>query len=94
MEINWKDGTTTKSVNGQVVTQKTDIMTNQEFNKKNEIEKIFIQLITNIGIDIPSNFEDIAQFIYEDVCETADKENWNDDDIAIGFRRWIESNIA
>ena len=33
--------------------------------KKNEIEKIFIKLITKIGIDIPSNFEDIAQFIYE-----------------------------
>ena len=59
---------------------------------KNEIEKIFIKLITKIGMDTPSNFDDIVQFIYEDVCETADEDNWHDGDIVIGFRRWIESN--
>lgn len=57
-----------------------------------EIEKIFINLITKIGMDTPSNFDDIVQFIYEDVCETADEDNWHDGDIVIGFRRWIESN--
>lgn len=60
--------------------------------KKDEIEKRFINLITKIGMDIPENWEDIVQFIYEDVCESADEKNWNDSDIVIGFRRWIESN--
>ncbi len=26
--------------------------------------------------------------------ETADKENWHDGDVAIGFRRWIDSNVT
>ena len=68
--------------------------TNWTVEKKDEIEKRFINLITKIGMDIPSNFEDIVQFIYEDVCETADEKNWHDGDIAIGFRRWIEKNTA
>ena len=59
--------------------------------KKDEIETRFINIITKIGMDIPNNFEDIVQNIYEDVCETADPDNWNDDDIVIAFRRWIES---
>lgn len=59
--------------------------------KKDEIERRFINMITRIGMDIPSNFESIVQFIFEDVCETADPDNWHDGDIAIAFRRWIES---
>lgn len=59
--------------------------------KKDEIETRFINIITRIGMDIPNNFEDIVQYIYEDVCETADPDTWNDDDIIIAFRRWIES---
>lgn len=66
-------------------------MKNWTVEKKDEIERRFINLITKIGMDIPSNFEDIVQFIYEDVCECVDENNWNDDDIVIGFRRWIES---
>lgn len=66
-------------------------MKNWTVEKKDEIEKRFINIVTKIGMDIPSNFEDIVQFIYEDVCECADENNWNDDDIVIGFRRWIES---
>jgi hypothetical protein len=61
--------------------------------KKDEIEKIFINQIARFGIDLPENWEEIVQFIYEDVCETADPINWNDDDVRIGFRRWIESKI-
>ena len=59
--------------------------------KKDEIENIFINQMAAFGIDLPENYEDIVQFIYEDVCETADPVNWNDDDVRIGFRRWIES---
>jgi len=67
-------------------------MENWTVEKKDEIEMRFINLITKIGMDIPDNFEDIVQFIYEDICETADEVNWNDSNIVIGFRRWIESN--
>lgn len=66
-------------------------MENWTVEKKDEIESIWIRLITRIPIDIPENYEDIVQFIYEDVCETADPDNWSDGDVAIGFRRWIES---
>jgi hypothetical protein len=41
-------------------------------------------------MDIPSNYEDIVQYCYEDVCETADPENWHSGDVAIAFRRWVE----
>lgn len=44
----------------------------------------------SLGMDIPSNYEDIVQYCYEDVCETADPENWHSGDVAIAFRRWIE----
>ena len=44
-----------------------------------------------IRMDIPSNYEDIVQYCYEDVCETADPIEWHDGDVAIAFRRWIES---
>jgi hypothetical protein len=68
-------------------------MNNWTTEKKDEIERRFINLITRIGMDIPDNYEDIIQYIYEDVCETADENYWNDSDIAIGFRRWIESKL-
>ena len=59
---------------------------------KKEITSLLIDIFDRINIDTPSNFEEILEFVYEDVCETADKENWHDGDVAIGFRRWIESN--
>ncbi len=66
-------------------------MKNWSVEKKDFIEQEFIRIITSIGMNIPDNYEDIVQYIYEDVCETADENNWNEDDIVIGFRRWIES---
>ena len=59
--------------------------------KRDEIEKIFIDQMAVFGIDLPENYEEIVQFIYEDVCETADPVNWTSEDVRIGFRRWIES---
>jgi hypothetical protein len=50
--------------------------------RKDEIEKIFIDQMAAF-----------VQFIYEDVCETADPVNWTSEDVRIGFRRWIESQI-
>jgi len=57
---------------------------------KDEIERILISKWASIGMDRPSNFENIVQDCYEDVMETADPVNWNDSDVAIAFRRWIE----
>jgi len=65
---------------------------NWTVEKKDEIESIWRGQIARFGMNIPENFEDIVQFIYEDVCETADPIEWNNDDVIIGFRRWIESN--
>ena len=61
--------------------------------KKDEIESLLIDMFDRIGIETPSNFEDITQFVFEDVCDTADPVNWNNDDVAIGFRRWIELQV-
>ena len=61
--------------------------------KKDEIERNLINKWASIGMDIPENYEDIVQDCYEDVCDTADPVNWNDGDVAIAFRRWIEKQI-
>ena len=68
-------------------------MKNWTVEKKDTIERMLIDIYSSIGIDIPSNYEDIVQFCYEDVCETADENNWHSGDVAIAFRRWIESKI-
>lgn len=62
-----------------------------KFKMKAYIESIFINLIDRMEMDFPENYEDIVQYIYEDILETADSINWSVDDVVIGFRRWIES---
>lgn len=59
--------------------------------KQSEIASMIIDIFDRINIDMPSNFDDILEFVYNDVCETADENNWHDGDVAIAFRRWIES---
>ena len=61
-------------------------------SKEREITEMLIDIFDRINIDTPSNFDDILEFVVEDVEETADKENWHDGDVAIAFRRWIELN--
>lgn len=61
-------------------------------SKRAEITASVIDIFDRIGIETPSNLEDITQFVFEDVCDTADGDDWNNDDVAIGFRRWIESH--
>ena len=60
-------------------------------DKQSEIASMIIDIFDRINIDMPSNFDDILEFIYNDVCETADENDWHDGDVAIAFRRWIES---
>jgi hypothetical protein len=66
------------------------VIMNWTVEKKGEIETILIDMFDRIGIQTPSNYEDIVQFCYEDVCETADPIDWNNDDVLIAFKRFIE----
>ena len=52
---------------------------------------MLFNIYQNIGIDKPTNHNSILEFVYNDVCDTADSENWNDCDVSIAFRRFIES---
>jgi len=61
-------------------------------DKRQEIVSMVIDIFDRIGIDTPSNFDEIAEFIYDDVNETADPTEWHSGDVDIAFRRWIESN--
>ena len=54
---------------------------------------MLIDLFDRIGIDTPSNFDDILEFVYNDVDETADPTEWHSGDVAIAFRRWIEKDM-
>ena len=54
---------------------------------------MLIDIFDRINIDTPSNFDDILEFVYDDVNETADPEAWHDGDVAIAFRRWIEKDV-
>jgi hypothetical protein len=58
--------------------------------KQKEITIMLIDIFDRITMDTPSNFDDILEFIINDVEETADKINWHDGDVTIAFRRWIE----
>ena len=58
-------------------------------NKKDLVEKIFIDLISRMGMEIPNNYEDIVQYIFEDILDCAD-DNFSEGDVVIGFRRFIE----
>ena len=57
---------------------------------KKDVEYVLYEIYSNIGIDKPDNHEEILDFIANDVKECAD-ENFNDSDVAIGFRRFLES---
>jgi hypothetical protein len=61
--------------------------------KKEEITSMLIDIFDRINIDTPNNFDEILEFVYDDVCETADPVNWHDGDVAIAFRRWIEKDV-
>ena len=62
---------------------------------KNDIEFNLYHMFQCIGMDRPDNYQELVDFVYDDVCETADPDDWNDSDISIAFRRFIErgSNV-
>lgn len=69
-----------------------EFMENWTVNKKDKIEKILIDLWDSIYMTIPDNYEDIVQYVYEDVCEKVNPDIWDVTDVGVGFRRWVESN--
>ena len=64
---------------------------NAALRKKQEIAGMLIDIFNRITIDVPDNFDEILNFVVDDVDETADKIHWHDGDVAIAFRRYIES---
>lgn len=54
------------------------------------VEETLYGIFSDMGIEQPENFEKIAKYIMADVSEAADKD-FSSEDIAIAFRRWIES---
>ena len=59
--------------------------------KLNAVRNILHMLWHNMGMDAPENHEEIVQYVFEDVNECADPDEWHSGDVAIAFRRWIEA---
>ena len=57
----------------------------------NDVRVCLVDNFDRMCMPLPDNFEDILEFVYWDVHETADREKWNVNDVSIAFRRWIES---
>lgn len=64
---------------------------NVDYKKRLNIENILMKLWAEMFLSIPKNYDEIIEYVYNDVCECADINDWNSNDILIGFRRWIES---
>lgn len=76
---------------GDILTIHEDIRTQSNNKVKDDVEKQLIHLYTQkMGIDIPENHEDITQDVYEYILDVVGVGNYSDQDIAIGFRQWIE----
>lgn len=55
------------------------------------IETNLLDIYNRIGIDKPSNHDEIADFVENDVKETAHPLHWHSGDVDIAFRRFLES---
>jgi hypothetical protein len=62
---------------------------------KRSVEKEVVdwlrELHGHIGIDRPSNFDYIVEFMVDDIKCAADEIDWHSGDIAIAYRRLIET---
>ncbi len=58
--------------------------------KKREISFILSNIWNLIDMDKPENHQQIVDYIFNDICLTADPENWSNGDVVIGLRRWME----
>lgn len=64
----------------------------QEQDNRKFIDLTLCQMYEQLGIDVPGNHGDVVDFVYDDVINTRDlTEEYTDEDVRIGFRRFIES---
>jgi len=66
------------------------LSTNTKDELRTEVGAQLEMLYRRIGIDKPSNHEEIVDYCTEDVVVAADKYFWNSEDVNIAFRRFIE----
>jgi hypothetical protein len=55
------------------------------------IEDWLVDMRTQLGIDRPDGQDLIAEWMADDILETADPLEWSTEDIARAFRRWMEA---
>ena len=65
-----------------------DIYWNKE--TKEQVGFALEHIWQKIGIDVPENHDKIVEFCYNDIGESADPARWNEIDVAIALRRFIE----
>ncbi|MFK5892874.1 MAG: hypothetical protein QM504_06610 [Pseudomonadota bacterium] len=58
---------------------------------RNIIDRDLRGIYSHIGCDAPENHEQILEFCLDDVVETAEPDSWHSGDVAIAFRRYLES---
>lgn len=58
---------------------------------KNKVAAHLQGILSNIGMDRPTNFDEIVEFCTEDLQDTADPVEWHSGDVVIALRRWMES---
>lgn len=57
---------------------------------RHNVGEELLAIYRRIGMDPPASHSDIVEFCAKEVRETADPREWNSDDVAIAFRRWME----
>ena len=62
-------------------------------NYKEEIGAMLIEIYMCIGMDRPTNHDEILEFCVDDVKETADENEWHSGDVSIAFRRYLEHDV-
>ena len=55
-----------------------------------DIDFILSNIWKLINMNKPENHERIVEYILNDIYLTADPINWNNADVVIGLRRWME----
>ena len=53
--------------------------------EKDRIESIVISILCSNGKSLPDNYEQIVQYVFEDVCE---EDYWSILDVALSIRRY------
>lgn len=62
-------------------------------SSRDYVEILLNEIYKKIGIDTPSNHEEILDFIVTDIKETADPKTWMSEHITIAFRRFLERAV-